>query len=119
MIDGQICVLQYLHDNTCITYIHVYTVSFIMLVHDGAATDPHPSYSGVRHAFRSIIKELGWKGLYQVRNFNVFFCVIKKHIYRYTVSFILCHCRELFQTFGVLACPGDYISLGWLFFISF
>ena len=51
-----------------------------MLVHDGAATDPHPSYSGVRHAFRSIIKELGWKGLYQVRNFNVFFCLIKKHI---------------------------------------
>lgn len=33
--------------------------------HDGANADPHKSYNGLRHAFKSIVSESGWRGLYQ------------------------------------------------------
>ncbi|XP_046859545.1 mitochondrial folate transporter/carrier-like [Xenia sp. Carnegie-2017] len=33
--------------------------------YDGVNSDPHRSYSGLRHAFRSIYMEHGWKGFYQ------------------------------------------------------
>ena len=38
----------------------------VSTAHDGANADPHKSYNGLRHAFKTIVNESGWKGLYQV-----------------------------------------------------
>lgn len=43
---------------------------FYFIAYDGVNSDPHRSYSGLRHAFRSIYMEHGWKGFYQVQ-----FCI--------------------------------------------
>ena len=83
--------------------------------HDGANADPHKSYSGLRHAFRTIVSESGWKGLYQVGT-NVLSTIswhqLPSILSRSIALIFVVFYRELFQTSGELVSPGDCISLG-------